>query len=227
MSFECLLVSYDFKVFRTISCILESLSICTRFCLSPSKALKVFREGETDLVVIDWEDSGAASRLMRAIWQPGKRQKPTVVAISESDRLIPSAHHVLYKPITAESALESLKGAYSRMIEEHRRHMRYALMTSVTAKDEKDRTVPLTVIDIGDGGVGLRTKERLSIGDVLSFRLSLPGVEKDIYLEARVLWIRDYGVVGCEFVRVPPADLDVLHDWLAIKSQVKKPLIKV
>jgi PilZ domain-containing protein len=227
MAFECLLVSGDFQIFGTISRILRSLSICTRVCLSPSKALNLLREGETDLIVIDWEDSGPASELLGAIGQSSRKQKPTIVAISALDRPIPGAHVVLHKPVTAESGLDSLKAAYCRMVQEHRRHTRYALMTSVKAKAENDRTVPLTVTDIGDGGVGLRTTEKLATGNLLSFHLPLPGAKKEIYLEARVLWTREYGAVGCEFVRIPPVDLQVLHGWLKSKSQIKKPLIKV
>jgi hypothetical protein len=65
------------------------------------------------------------------------------------------------------------------------------------------------------------------IGDELSFRLLLPGEKRDISVHSRVLWTREYGAVGREFLPIPPVDLDILHDWLKRKSQVKKPLIAV
>jgi hypothetical protein len=98
---------------------------------------------------------------------------------------------------------------------------------SLTVTDETNRTVPVTITDIGDGGVGLGTKEELIIGDILSFRLLLPGVNRDIYIQVRVLWTREYGAVGCEFLRIPPVDLGILRDWLKRKSQIKKPVIEV
>ena len=98
-------------------------------------------------------------------------------------------------------------------------------MTSVIAVDDNNRRVPLTVTNIGQGGVGLNTKEKLMIGDELSFRLVLPGEKRDIFIQARVLWTREYGAAGCEFLSIPPVDLDVLHNWLKRKSQVKQPLI--
>lgn len=82
----------------------------------------------------------------------------------------------------------------------------------------------VTVTDIGDGGVGLSRKEKLVTGDVLSFRLRLPGA-REILVQVRVLWTREYGRAGCEFLRIPPVDLVILHDWLKAKCQVKKPLI--
>lgn len=226
MAFECLLVCRDPAVFKTITRILRNLSICMNICLSPSTAFKVLVKGCTDLVVIDWEGE-ASSELLHEIWQWERWRKPTIVAISSQDCPIPGAHVVLQKPVTDESGLKSLKIAYSRMLCDHRRYARHALMTSLVATDDTNRKVPLTVTNIGQGGVGLNTKEKLMIGDELSFRLLLPGGKRDILVHARVLWTRDYGAVGCEFLRIPPVDLDILHDWLKCKSQVKKPLVAV
>ena len=99
-------------------------------------------------------------------------------------------------------------------------------MISSVATDDNDRRVPITITNIGQGGIGLNTKEALMIGDELSFRMLLPGTKREIFIQAQVLWIRDYGAVGCEFLRVPPVDLDILHDWLKRNTHVKKPLIQ-
>jgi PilZ domain len=82
----------------------------------------------------------------------------------------------------------------------------------------------MTVVDISSGGVGLTSKKPLSVGDILSFRMTLPGLQKEIFLTARVLWTREYGRAGCEFVRIPPVDFVTLHDWLRAKTRVKKPV---
>ena len=83
------------------------------------------------------------------------------------------------------------------------------------------------ITNIGDGGIGLSTKEEIALGDVLSAHILLPGARRTIYIEVRVLWTRPYGVAGCEFLRIPPVDLDILHDWLKRKCQIKKPLVEV
>ena len=100
-------------------------------------------------------------------------------------------------------------------------------MTSLVATDDNNRVVRVTITNIGQGGVGLNTKEQLVIGDELSFRLLLPGEKREIFTQARVLWTRDYGAVGCEFLRIPPVDVDILHNWLKRKGQVRKPLIAI
>ena len=226
MAFECLLVSRDPGVFTTVNRILRSLSISTSICLSSSKAFQQLAGGATDLIVIDWEGE-ASSGLLHKIWQWNKWKKPTIVAISAQDQVMAGVHVVITKPVTDESGTRLLKVAYSRMLHDYRRYARHALTMSLIAADDSSRAIPVTITDIGQGGVGLNTKKTLMIGDELSFRMLLPGEKRDIFVQARVLWTREYGAVGCQFLRIPPVDLDILHDWLKRKSQVKRPLIAV
>jgi hypothetical protein len=227
MAFECLLVSRNAEVISIMNRTLGELSISTNICLTPSKAFNLIAEGSTDLVVIDWEDENASAELLHNIRSSGRWRKPTIVTISAVDHPIRGAHLVLQRPLTAEAAAKSLKVAYSRMLQDHRRYARYALMTSLVATADDNRTMGMTITDIGSGGVGLSTKEELAIGDVLSFRVLLPSAKRPIDIQARVLWTREYGAAGCEFVRIPPVDLNILHDWLERKSRIKKPLIKL
>lgn len=225
MAFECLLVSRDPQVVCTLNPVLDDLSISTKVCLSPSRAASELQAGSTDLIVIDWEEDDSASELLQDIQKSDVARKKTVVAVSAQDRAIPGTHLVLRKPVTAESGAKSLKLIYSRMLRDHRRHSRYAVMAPVIATVGRDRLVPVNITDIGDGGLGLSSREELAVGDILSFRLLLPNARRAIYIEARVLWTREYNIGGCEFLRIPPVDLDILHEWLKSKCQVKKPLV--
>lgn len=225
MAFECLLITHDPQVFSIMSRILRDFSICTDVCLSSSKAVKLLGRSGTDLIVINWEED--SSDFLRELWNSPNWQKTTVIAISFQDRRVPGAHIVLRKPVTCESGRASMKIAYSRMLQDYRRHARYALMARVIAVDDRNRTVPVTILDIGNGGVGVSSRENLIVGDALSFRLLLPAAKRDINIQARVLWAQGSGRVGCEFLRLPPVDLNILHDWLKQKMQVKKPLAEI
>jgi len=225
MAFECLLVSRDPSVVCTMNRLLGNLSISTNLCLSSSKAFDQLAEGSTDLIIVDWEDDSAD--LLHRIRKSVKWQKPTVVAVSSQDCPVPGAHVVLRKPVTEASGAMSLKAAYSRMLYDYRRYARYALMSSVQATNENNQSVDVTLTDIGDGGVGLSSKVEFEVGDVLCFRLLLPGTPRPIYIEARVLWTRNYGASGCEYIRIPPVDLNILDDWLRSRAQIKKPLVEI
>jgi hypothetical protein len=225
MAFECLLVSRDPGVVCVMNKLLDNLSISTNLCLSSSRAFDQLLAGSTDLVIVDWEEDSA--ELLQKMRSSQKWQKPTVVAVSSDSGPVFGAHLVLRKPVTVEAGAKSLKAAYSRMLYDHRRHTRYPVMSKVHTSGADGKPVEVIVTDIGDGGIGISTKEEFSVGDVLAFHLSLPGTSKAIHIQARVQWTRQYGALGCEFVRIPPVDLGILHEWLKSKSQVKKPVVEI
>jgi len=225
LAFQCLFVSSDPEVFRVVSRNLRDLSISVEICLRPSKAAELLENGNTDLVVIDWEGEESAG-LMQKIWKDKKR-KPTLVAISSDDYPLAGAHIVMKKPLTPDSSAKSFKAVYQRLLIDYRRHVRHALMTPVLATTEEGRQISLTVTDIGDGGVGLASIQKLEVGETLSFRLLLPGAPREVLIHVRVLWAREFSRFGCEFLRIPPVDLMILHDWLKSKGKVKKPQIEV
>lgn len=225
MAFECLLVSRDPGVVCVMNKLLNDLSISTNICLSSSKAFEQMSGHSTDLVVVDWEDDSA--EFLNRVRKVSGWRKPTVVAVSPNDCTVPGADMLLRKPVTGESGAKSLKAAYSRMVYDHRRHTRYALMMRASATNDMSQSMDITVLDIGDGGVGISTKHEFIVGDTLSFRLRLPDTDRAIYIQARVQWTRQYGAVGCEFLRIPPVDLNILHDWLTRKSRIKKPLVAI
>jgi hypothetical protein len=225
MAFECLLVSRDPGVVCVMNKLLDNLSISTSLCLSSSKAFDQLSGGSTDLVIVDWEED-SAEFLNKARSLSGW-QKLTVVAVSSTGSRVPGADVVLRKPVTGESGAKSLKAAYSRMLYDHRRHARYALMSTVSASDDKGWFGNVTVLDIGDGGVGLSTKREFTVGETLSFRILLPGTARAIYIRARVQWTRQYGAVGCEFLSIPPVDLNILRDWLTSRNPIKKPVVQM
>jgi len=226
MSFDCLLVSDDPAVVCTIDPILQELSICRSTCQDPGKAAGILGQVSTDLVIVDLDKDNSMD-LVNRICALQNQQKPTMVAVSAKDQAIPGVHILLRKPITHESGLNSLRRAYSRMLQDFRKHTRFALMMSVAAIDENEQTIPIIVTNIGQGGLGFTTKERVKNGAVLSMQIPLPGLGREIHIRARVVWTRDYGASGCAFVHLSSFDSQLLNAWLESKYRIKKPLIPV
>jgi hypothetical protein len=218
---ECLLVSRDVGVLRIFERLLNDLSVSVRTCLSPGRAFESLDTINARLVVVDCDGEDSCD-FVHKLWRLEKHRQPTVLALcSDSPAVI--AHFVVAKPVTEESAAKSVQNAYTRMLREHRRHARHLLMLPVTATFDDGRSTPVIVSDIGDGGVGLRAEGVFTVGDVLTFRLPLPGAPRQIHVHVRVSWTRPPGRAGCEFVRIPPVDLTILNDWLQTRTAVKKP----
>jgi PilZ domain len=222
MSFECLLISRDPAVVSTIHRVLNELSISTKICFHSAHAFRALAATTgTDLIVVDLADD-SFSGVLPEVWKSGPKLKPTIVGICDAGQHVRGVHVVVDKPVTAEGSAKSLKKAYTKMVADYRRHARYALMVRTTATDDCGSSIPITVMDIGLGGVGLRVQTPLQLGRVLAFHLLLPGATRSIYIQARVLWTREFGTTGCEFVRIPPVDTDTLTDWLMERLRVKR-----
>ena len=140
---------------------------------------------------------------------------------------MPGVDVMVRKRGTLESGISSVKEAYSRMLQDFRKHTRFAPMTPVLATDENGRYVSLTVTNIGEGGVGLATKEKPAIGSTLCFPITLPGLENEISIRARVLWTRQCGIAGRQFVHMQPFDVLLFRTWLESRYRIKQSLIAV
>jgi DNA-binding response OmpR family regulator len=226
MAFESLLVSRDPTVFWIVDKVLRDLAINVDHCETSSVGCDVVAKGSHELVVIDWEGE-ASSQLLHVIWMLPQKRKPTLLAICDAACHVPGVHLALGKPFTLESVAASLKTAYSRMLLDYRLNARFAVMTPATAIDGNNRNIRVKITDIGDGGVGLTSKEKLTIGDQLSLSLQLADTARLIHFRTRVVWTREYGTAGCEILSIPPVDRDILREWLKAKIHVKKPLIPV
>lgn len=223
MRFECLLVSQDAVVVKIMSRLLGDLSFSMNVCANARQAKNLLSADSSDLLIVDGEEKSA--ELLEHVKQSRKWRKPSVLVVSDSTNNSADTCFTLRKPVTSESGAKTLKQVYSRMLQDHRKHTRYPLMNSLTAVDQYGRAHPVTVTNIGDGGVGLSTQDFLVRGDLLSFVLLLPDTNVPIQIEARVQWTRQYGAVGCEFSRIPPADLEILYSWLKCKCRIKKPMV--
>jgi CheY-like chemotaxis protein len=222
-AFECLLVSRDPDVVSVMNKLLGDFAISTKVIPTSATAVDYLAEGSTDLVIVDWQKD--YSEVLRHINRSGQLQKPVAMVVSDLPNPVPGTYSLLRKPVTVESGAQSLKQVYSQLLQDYRRHTRYALLNSLIARNQYGRSVPVIVLNIGEAGVGLSTVEFLSPGDVLSLSLPLPGNDVPIAIEARVLWVRQYGAAGCGFVSIPQADRRRLDDWMKQKCQVKKPLV--
>lgn len=230
MAFEGLLVSQNSAVLTTMHRIFDDFSIAIRICVRPSKALEECTDQGIDLVVVDCEDQHLSSEIIRKSNEALKKRKPTIMAIVDDSEAFQSAkqagaHLVVQKPITEELGMRSMKKVYSLMIRDYRRYARHAVLNSVTASLEDGRQIPVTVMDISEGGVGVLTKENLEVGDLLTFPITLQAAEHNIHIKARVAWKNPSGAAGAEFMNISGADLRILRRWLWSRCHIKKVVI--
>jgi hypothetical protein len=226
IAFQGLLVSDDPSVLSTMDPILRSFLISPQICPQSGRTGGWLDKTRADLVVVDLE-AVHASEVLRRLQESKPEQQPTILAVSSMDGALPGVHIVLPKPVTRETGFRSVQVAYSKMLHDFRKHSRFALLQQVLVTDENEQNFTATLINIGAGGIGLKSGETLEIGDILSFRFRLPELESEITLRVRVRWTKADGAAGCEYVYVPCQDAPLLHAWLESHYRIEKPSLTV
>src|SRR5581483_9486506 len=121
---------------------------------------------------------------------------------------------VIYKPISAERALSSLRAARSLMRRERRRHPRIALHAEASISYGAVENAPATVLDLSESGMAVQCDRKLPSECKVYFQFSLPGHTSTIRLAGEIAWQDSTGRVGIRFAHVPQASHRVLKQWL-------------
>jgi hypothetical protein len=226
MKFEALLVSQNLQILRGMSEMMSDLSIDVDLCMMPSRAAELLAKRDVDLLVIDYEKENGASELVKNLAGSAAR-KMTVAALVDSPGLgeqvrQAGVHALVQKPLTSGSRADFRYQVYSRMIHEWREQPRYGVNWLVAATDASDRPVPVRMIDISEKGVGLLFTGKLPVGDVLRFKVLLPGANQIVRFDARVLWTLS-NRAGAEFVNISADHTAVLRKWIQNRHQLNKP----
>ena len=224
MVFECLLVSEDIQVLSLMNCALERLSIEIEHCADPLRGQEVLAKRDVDLLVCDCKGAPGEMKLLNEVLTSDHKRTATVLTVVDGPLMAISAknagaHVVIQKPLTRESSAQGLKAAYSRMVREQRSNTRRAIMRRVLATNRCGEFFPITVTDISERGVGLFAKQKIDVGDLLSFDLALPNAVLPINVKVRVLWMR-HNLAGADFERISDPDRLLLHAWL--KGRVRR-----
>ena len=227
MKFEALLVSQNTDVLSDMLQIMDEFSIDVDICMLPSRAADLLAKRHIDLLVLDCERDNGVSEVATASRASGTRRKMTVAALvdgsSATDELTEAGADVLIrKPLNRGSRSDFRNLVYSRMVKEWRREPRYAVRWLVAAQDEGDKAVPVTLMDISERGIGLSHTRNVRVADLLKFRLLLPGTNRIIQFDARVLWTVRNNMAGAEIVSISVANANILREWLEQKRQVRK-----
>jgi hypothetical protein len=73
--------------------------------------------------------------------------------------------------------------------------------------------VDVTIFDLSDGGLAVRTHAVLTRGMSVEVHLRLPGSSSVIQCKGTVAWAT-HGLAGIEFASVSPASARVIVSWL-------------
>ncbi len=224
MELRSLLLSQDAEMIETLQMALEDLGIGAEIYSTPPWAGENTSEHRFDALIIDFDVSGA-DEFLRGVRRSPSNSHSLIFAIVNPDIGLASAFAMganlaLQKPITLESARNSLRAAYGLIMQERRRYFRYSVETLLILHPDEHTTIVGTTMNVSEGGMALRCDHELEMDSRLQMKFSLPGVKGELDASATVVWKDAVGRAGIRFEKLSETTRERLSEWLAIQAAV-------
>jgi uncharacterized protein (TIGR02266 family) len=128
----------------------------------------------------------------------------------ESER----ATFVFEKPISVEQAVHTLSAARNMIMEGRLRYHRQALDLRVSLTCGSKKRVQAHLMNLSQGGVGIRVRQPLPTGGPIRVSFALPERKRSLRVEGEVAWMDQRGNVGIRFVDSDQRTKRDLQLWL-------------
>jgi CheY-like chemotaxis protein len=223
MTLSSLLVCADKAAVEVLRQVLEELGIQVELCADPVRAAVRLAQERYDLIILDCETQAGVVALLHES-KSSRLNDATltvvVVAGQESIREMFSlgVNFVLYKPVSHERALSTLRAAQTVLHRDKRRKGRAAVHTHATIDYAGVERAKATLVNLAEDGIGVNFGKKLPPTCKVYFQFQLPGQLANVRLSGQVVWQDWNGRAGIQFVDVPQGSRRVLQEWLNLNA---------
>jgi DNA-binding NarL/FixJ family response regulator len=199
--------------------VLEELSIRVESCPElPRAAIRLAQE-RFDAVILDCYSQAEVTTLLRETRLSRLNDSTLAVAVVQGQESIREmfslgVNFVLYKPVSYERALSSLRAARSVMRKEKRRSARASVHTHATIDYANVAQEKATLMDLSEAGMSVLFGKKLPPTSKVYFQFQLPGQSASVRLSGQVMWQDWNGRAGVQFVDVPKTSRRLVSDFL-------------
>ncbi len=219
MTLSSLLVCGDEASVQVLKRVLEELDIQVELCPDAVRAAVRLAQEHFDLIILDCETQKDVMSLLHESRSSRLNDQTLAVAVvagQESIREMFSlgVNFVLYKPVSYERALSSLRAARTVLHRDKRRKARAAVHTHATIDYAGVEQARATLVDLAEDGMAVNFGKKLPPTCKVYFQFQLPGQTASVRLSGQVVWQDWNGRAGIQFVDVPQSSRRVLQQWL-------------
>ena len=223
MTLSSLLVCADKAAVEVLRQVLEQLGIHLELCADPVRAAVRLAQEHYDLIILDCETQAGVVALLHESKSSRLNDSTltvVVVAGQESIREMFSlgVNFVLYKPVSHERALSTLRAAQTVLYRDKRRKARAAVHTHATIDYAGVERAKATLVNLAQDGMGVNFGKKLPPTCKVYFQFQLPGQMANVRLSGQVVWQDWNGRAGIQFVDVPQGSRRVLQEWLNLNA---------
>jgi CheY-like chemotaxis protein len=218
MTLSSLLVCVDEAAVEVLSRALEELSIQVELCPDAVRAAVRLAQERYDLLIVDCaEKSDVVSILHECRSSPANETTLAVVVADQADireMFSLGVNFVLYRPLSYERVLSSLRAAQAVLYRDKRGQARAAIHAHATIDYAGGEQEKATLVDLSEDGMAVNFGKKLPPASKVYFQFQLPGQTTPVRLSGHVVWQDWNGRAGVQFVDVPKASRRALQEWL-------------
>jgi CheY-like chemotaxis protein len=223
MNLSSLLVCADEASVLVLKRVLEELGIQAELCAEVPRAAVSLAQQRFDLIILDCKTQADVTSLLHESRSSKLNDASLAVAIVSGQENIREmfslgVNFVLYKPLSYERALSSLRAAQGVLYRDKRRKARAPVHTQATIDYAGGEQAKATLVNLAEEGMAVNFGKRLPPTCKVYFQFQLPGQTANVRLSGQVVWQDWNGRAGIQFVDVPQTSRRVLQEWLKMNA---------
>jgi PilZ domain len=219
MTLSSMVVSRDWQEISVLECILGGLQIDVDVESQPERAQAKLAKSKVDALIVDCDLNGS-DRFLRELQRDSHFpvNTPLVVMSGPRERHEIDATGALFsfeKPISVEQAVRTLSAARNLILDGRLRYHRQALDIPVSLNCGARKRVRAELVNLSQGGIGVRTHRELDAAKSIQVSFKLPGTRYTVKAQGEIAWTDRQGNAGIRFVDVSTRLQKGLQLWLA------------
>jgi hypothetical protein len=219
MNLSALLVCVDEAAGQVLRQVLGELSIRVESCSDMVRAGIRLAQERFDVVVFDCGSQREVTTLLKETRLSRLNDATLAVAVVPGQDNIREmfslgVNFVLYKPVSHERALSSLRAARAVMRKEKRRKPRATVHAHATIDYADVAQEKATLVDLAEDGMSVRFGKKFPPTTKVYFQFQLPDQSAVVRLSGLVVWQDWNGRTGIQFVDVPKTSRRLITDFL-------------
>jgi DNA-binding NarL/FixJ family response regulator len=219
MNLSALLVCVDETAGEVLRQVLGELSIRVESCSDMVRAGIRLAQERFDVVVFDCGSQREVTTMLKETRLSRLNDATLAVAVVPGQDNIREmfslgVNFVLYKPVSYDRALSSLRAARAVMRKEKRRKPRATVHAHATIDYADVSQEKATLVDLAEDGMSVRFGKKFPPTTKVYFQFKLPDQQAVVRLSGQVVWQDWNGRSGIQFVDVPKASRRLITDFL-------------
>jgi len=227
MNLQSLLVSKDEQAVAVLTPVLAAFGLGVQSCGYPDGICRL-GEQKFDTVIVDYDDPHSAALLLQNAYQAASGNHAVTVALLSDKAKVRSvfgagANFVLYKPVSEQHALATLRAATALVKRERRRSFRVPVQVPVQLRVPSGTQMEGILLDLSEDGLDVLAAQPLYLFAGISAHFSLAAPYMEVEVRGEVAWANPNGESGVRFIDLPENLRTNLRAWVTANARELPP----